>query len=77
MARRPAEVDPDLAYLQAELARIDVAIRRQVRQWQLAGQDLTDAFRGLYTSDEQAEALLAQPFGGNWGALADLPSEEK
>jgi hypothetical protein len=76
VTRLPAEVDLDLAYLQAELARIDVAIRRQVRRWQLAGQDQTDAFRGLYTSDEQAEALLAQPHGGNWGALADLPSEE-
>jgi hypothetical protein len=77
VARRPAEIDLDLAYLQAELARIDIAIRRQVREWQLAGQDSSDAFRGLYTSDEHAEALLARPFGGNWGALADLPSEEK
>lgn len=76
MARLPAEVDLDLVYLQAELARIDVAIRRQVRQWQLAGQDQSDAFRGLYTTDEQAQALLAQPLGGNWGALADLPPEE-
>jgi hypothetical protein len=76
VARLPVEIDLDLAYLQAELARIDVAIRRQVRHWQLAGQDLSDAFRGLYTSDEQAEALLAQPFGGNWDALVDLPPEE-
>jgi hypothetical protein len=77
VGRLPAEVDLDLAHLQAELARIDAVIRRQVRQWQLAGQDLGDAFRGLYTTHEQAEALLAQPLGGNWGALADLPPEEE
>jgi hypothetical protein len=76
VTRLPAEVDLDLAYLQAELARIDVDVRRQVRQWQLAGQDQTDAFRGLYTSDEQAQALLTQPLGGSWAALAALPPDE-
>jgi hypothetical protein len=69
--------DLDLQYLQAELARIDHKVQRLSRRWQLAGQDPTDAFRGLYMTDEQAQGLLAQPFAGNWGLLAPLPQAER
>jgi SpoVK/Ycf46/Vps4 family AAA+-type ATPase len=62
--------------LQAELARIDVLLRREIRRWRLAGQDPTDAFRGLYVSDAQADALLARPFGTNWGQTVALEPEE-
>ena len=68
--------DSSLAHLQAELARLDVLIQRQVRCWQLAGQDPTDAFRGLHLADSEAEALLARPFGHNWGETIILPPEE-
>ncbi len=65
-----------LRHLQAELQRLDVLIRRQVRCWQLAGQDPADKFRGLYIADAQAEALAGRPFGSNWGQLVTLPAAE-
>lgn len=66
----------DLKHLQAELSRIDLLIQRQIRRWQLAGQDPTDAFRGLHLPDEEAEALVARPFSSNWGELGILSPEE-
>jgi ATP-dependent 26S proteasome regulatory subunit len=72
-----AGVDLNLRHLQAELARIDALLRREVRRWQLAGQDPTDSFRGLYVSDAQADALLARPFAGSWGQTVDLSPEEE
>ena len=63
----PREPDLSLVHLEAELARIDVLIRREVRRWQLAGQDPGDAFRGLYVSDAEADMLVARPFGASWG----------
>ena len=67
--------DLSLQHLQAELARIDVLIRREVLRWQLAGQDPTDTFRGLYISDAEVGGLLAQSFGDNWGQTVALPAE--
>jgi len=66
----------NLKHLRAELERLDVMIRREVRRWRLAGQDPADAFRGLYVSDEEAEALLARPLGNGWGDNVSLPSDE-
>ncbi len=75
-ARSP-EIDLSLQHLQCELRRIDALIRREVRRWQLAGQDPNDAFRGLYVSDAQAEALLERPFASSWGQAVRLdPGEE-
>ncbi len=68
--------DLSLAHLQAELSRLDLLIQRQVRRWQLAGQDPADAFRGLHLSEAEAEALLARPFGHNWGETISLPPAE-
>src|SRR5438045_1134532 len=68
--------DLSLAYLQAELARIDVLIQREVRRWQLAGQDPNDTFRGLRVSDDEALALLERPFGASWGATVELGAEQ-
>ena len=65
-----------LAHLQAELARIDVLIQREVRRWQLAGQDPNDTFRGLRVSDDEALGLLERPFGASWGQMADLGAEQ-
>ncbi len=70
-------VDLNLRHLQAELARIDTLLRREVRRWQLAGQDPSESFRGLYISDAQADALLARPFAGSWGQTVALPPEEE
>lgn len=65
-----------LAHLQAELARIDITIQRQLRRWQVAGQNPHDAFRGLYISEIEVEGLLARPLGGNWGYQSDLTPGE-
>jgi hypothetical protein len=72
----PADTDLSLRHLQAELARIDLLIRRQVRRWQLAGQDLHDTFRGTYISAVEIDGLLARPLGSNWGQTVALEPEE-
>lgn len=68
---------PSVQHLTAELARIDVRIRREVRRWQLAGQDPTDEFRGLYVSDADASMLLERPFATSWGQTVTFPLEEE
>src|SRR5438045_7238692 len=69
--------DLSLTHLQAELARLDVRIQREVRRWQLAGQDPTDTFRGLKVTDEEVQGLLARPFGTSWGQSVDLGDESE
>ena len=58
------ESDLNFQHLQAELARIDLLIRRQAHLWYLASQDPADVYRGLYVSD--AEASLSLAFRRNW-----------
>ena len=65
-----------LDVLQAELARLDVLLKREIRKWQRAGQDPQDAFRGLYVSDHEVSELLDRPFATNWGNVADPDPEE-
>jgi hypothetical protein len=72
----PHERDLSLEHLQAECARLHVLLQREVRRWQLAGQDPGDVLRGLYVSDVQADALLARPFGVSWGQTVDLDPAE-
>src|SRR5512137_1095999 len=67
------ETNLNVAYLQAELARIDLLIQFEVRRWQAAGQDMNDAYRGMYVSDGEANALLAQPPRASWGQTVALP----
>jgi len=67
----------DLRYLEAEFARIDLLLRREVRRWVLAGQDPNDDYRGLYVTQSEAEQLLERPFGVSWGQWIDLPLEEE
>ena len=62
--------DASVQHLLAEIRRIDALLHREVRRWQVAGQDPADAFRGLYVSDEQADALLVRPLGTSWGQKA-------
>ncbi len=69
--------DGNLRYLQAEFARIDVLLRREVRRWVLAGQDPNDDYRGLYVTQTEAAQLLDRPFGVSWGQLIELPPEEE
>ena len=71
------ERELNLLYLQAELARIDVNIRRLVRSWQLAGQSPMDPFRGLRITDEEAIALSKRPLGVGWGHMVALPPDEE
>ena len=68
--------DLSLSHLQAELARIDVLLGREIRRWQMAGQDQNDAFRGLYVSDDEANALLDRPFASSWGDTVTLGPDE-
>jgi ATP-dependent 26S proteasome regulatory subunit len=70
-------VELNLQYIQAELARIDALIRRQVRRWQAAGQDVGDTFRGLYVSDGDAEALMARSLGGSWADFTPPQADEQ
>lgn len=67
----------DLLYLKANLAQIDLLIQRAIRCWQLAGQDPSDMFRGLYLSNIQAEALISRPFCHNWGDTVKLDASEE
>jgi len=62
-----AAIDLNLAVLQAELARLDARIQREVARWVQAGQDPHDVFRGLKISDDEAQALAERPLGTNWG----------
>ncbi len=66
----------DLAYLQAELTRIDRLIRFEVQRWQASGQNLDDHFRGLYITDEEAGALLDRPFASSWGQTVSAAQDE-
>jgi AAA+ superfamily predicted ATPase len=76
--RRPQTSDLSLEHLQAELRRIDLFVGREIRRWQLAGQDPADAFRGLHVSGEEAVRLLGRPFAASWGRTAALePKEEQ
>jgi hypothetical protein len=70
------KLDLNLRYLQAELARIDVLIRREVRRWRLAGQEPADTFRGLYVSEAEVDSLLARSLSTNWGQTVALSAEE-
>lgn len=54
------EADLHIAHLQAEVARIDVLVRRQVVRWQRAGEDPGESFRGLHTTDARAASLAHQ-----------------
>jgi len=56
---------------------VDVFILRAVLCWQLAEQDSSDAFRGLYISDAEALYLMQRPFGSNWGEESSMPQGEK
>ncbi len=69
--------DLDLLYLQAEIGRINLRVRRAVRRWTLAGQNINDQFRGLYLPVEDAADLVERPVGSNWGSGVDLPPEDE
>jgi hypothetical protein len=71
-----ANDDHNLRHLQAQMARIDVLVRRQVMLWQRAGQNPAEAFRGLHVSDAKAALLAGQPFGGSWGDGTPLSPAE-
>lgn len=70
-------MDRSLQHLQLELTRIDLVVRKQVRLWQLAGQDFEDGFRGLAVSDREAAQLSNLPLTYGWGDHQSLPQEEE
>lgn len=65
-----------LQHLQLEMARIDLMIQRDVRRWQLAGQDPNESFRGLYVTNEKARSLIDRPFGASLGHTVSLDEED-
>ena len=68
--------DLDRKYLEAVLAYLDARLERDVRRWQLAGQNAADRFRGLYISDEEALAVSKRKVGTHWGSGIALSIEE-
>ena len=68
--------DLERSYLGAVLAWLDALLERDVRRWQLAGQNASDGFRGLYISNDEALAVSQQKAGNHWGAGIKLPEEE-
>ncbi len=68
--------DINLQFLHLELLRVDLWVRKAVRCWQLAGQNPSDAFRGLSLSDQDAELISGWPIGTSWGQTVELPKEE-
>lgn len=71
----PIENELNFAYLEAELGRIDLLIRREVLRWQMSGQEAANAFRGLSITDTEADILSSLPFGTSWGQSANIPEE--
>ena len=69
--------DPDLSYLQLRLRCLDAVLRREVRRWQYAGRDPSDAFRGLFISDADAANLALRPPLASPALLVPLPPEEE
>lgn len=69
-------VNLEMTYLQAVLSWLDTRLEREVRRWQLAGQDPADRFRGLYISDTEALALTRRGVGTHWGTGVTLPPDE-
>jgi hypothetical protein len=74
-------IDPSVSiereYLKAVLSWLDARLEREVRSWQLAGQDPADRFRGLYVTDAEALAITRQGPGSHWGTGISLPDEEE
>jgi hypothetical protein len=70
-------MDRSLQHLQLELSRINLLVHRQVRLWQLAGQDPEDAFLGLIVSDQEASRLTKVPLAYGWGDTVLLPPNEE
>ena len=68
-------LDRDLEYLQAVLSWLDTRLEREVRLWQLAGQNPGDRFRGLYISDEEALSLSQRGVASHWGSGVRLPKD--
>jgi hypothetical protein len=52
-------------------------IRVAIRRWELAGQDYSEKFRGLFISDKIIQELMNLPIGGNWGTGISLPEDEE
>jgi hypothetical protein len=69
--------DMSLRHLQAELARLDILLQREVRRWQVSGQDPADPFRGLYVSDTEVQRLSMRSLAASWGHTIALDSQEE
>ncbi len=63
-------------YLHVQLIRIDLMVRKSVRRWEIAGQDFSEKFRGLFLSEKNIHDLLNRPIGGNWGVGVTLSAQE-
>ena len=73
---REPEKSINTRFLHMQLIRIDLMIRKSVRCWELAGQDFSEKFRGLFITEKNIQDLLNRPIGGNWGVEVILPAQE-
>ncbi|MCB2179910.1 AAA family ATPase [bacterium] len=64
------------SYLRAVLSWLDALLERDVRLWQLAGQNPDDRFRGLYIANDEALAISQRKAGEHWGVGIELPEKE-
>ncbi|MFN7931257.1 MAG: ATP-binding protein, partial [Blastocatellia bacterium] len=53
-----------MAYLTAELQRLDLLLHREILRLRARYQLSLDEFRGLYISDEQVDRLIEESLGG-------------
>lgn len=67
----------DQQYLLAIFNWLDLCLEKEVTRWQIAGQNPTDKFRGLYTSDKDALVLTQRGFGTSWGTNIRLSDQEE
>ena len=68
--------DLERSYLRALLAWLDALLERDVRRWQLAGQNPGDRFRGLYIDNDEALAISQRKAGEHWGVGIELPEND-
>ncbi|MGH9003262.1 MAG: ATP-binding protein, partial [Acidimicrobiia bacterium] len=58
--RAAGAVDPSIEYLRARLAVLELRVAAAVARRRAADPNPDDQFRGLYISDDQVDALLAE-----------------
>jgi hypothetical protein len=72
---RTSPSDSQWEHLEAQFARLDILLQREICRWELAGQDSHDEYRGMYLSPGEANRLLERPLATSWGQSVELAPE--